>query len=100
MKVITVNAHEAKSRFSALLAAVEDQGEIVVICRHGKPVAELRAANSRTISPDPLQMYPELAASILYDPTEPASEDEWPSEFRQGGCHAAPECLQVVLVAQ
>ena len=80
--MITVNTHEAKSRLSALLAAVEDQGEVVVICRHGKPVAELRATSSRTAGPDPLQMHPELAAKILYDPTEPASEDEWPSEFR------------------
>ena len=80
--MITVNTHEAKSRLSALLAAVEDQGEVVVICRHGKPVAEMRAAGSRTAGPDPLQMHPELAATILYDPTEPASEDEWPSEFR------------------
>ena len=80
--MITVNTHEAKSQLSALLAAVEDQGEVVVICRHGKPVAELRAANDRTTGPDPLQLHPELAATILYDPTEPASEDEWPSEFR------------------
>ncbi len=80
--MITVNTHEAKSQLSALLAAVEDQGEVVVICRHGRPVAELRAANTRTVGPDPLQLHPELAATILYDPTEPASEDEWPGEFR------------------
>ncbi len=80
--MITVNTHEAKSRLSALLAAVEDQGEVVLICRHGKPVAELRAASPRTSSPDPLQLHPELAATILYDPTEPASEDEWPSGDR------------------
>lgn len=80
--MITVDTHEAKSRLSALLAAVEEQGEVVVICRHGKPVAELRAANARTAGPDPLQLHPELTATILYDPTEPASGDEWPSEFR------------------
>ena len=80
--MITVNTHEAKSRLSALLAAVEDRGEVVLICRHGKPVAELRAAHPRTGGPDPLQTHPELAATILYDPTEPASEDEWPSECR------------------
>ena len=80
--MITVNTHEAKSQLSALLAAVEDQGEVVVICRHGKPVAELRATNARTTGPDPLQMHPELAATILYDPTEPAPEDEWPGELR------------------
>ena len=80
--MITVNTHEAKSRLSALLAAVEDRGEVVLICRHGKPVAELRAASPRTSGPDPLQTHPELTATILYDPTEPASEDEWPSECR------------------
>ena len=82
MPMITVNTHEAKSRLSALLAAVEDQGEVVLICRHGKPVAELRAANDRTASPDPLQTHPELTATILYDPTETAAEDEWPTEAR------------------
>ncbi len=80
--MITVNTHEAKSRLSALLAAVEDRGEVIIICRHGKPVAEMRAANTRTTDPDPLQMHAELAATILYDPTEPASEDEWPSDLR------------------
>ena len=80
--MITVNTHEAKSRLSALLAAVENHGETVLICRHGKPVAELRAASTHTGAPDPLQAHPELAATILYDPTEPASEDEWPSATR------------------
>ena len=80
--MITVNTHEAKSRLSSLLAAVEERGEVVVICRHGKPVAELRAVSLRTVAPDPLQTHPELVATILYDPTEPASEDEWPSEHR------------------
>ncbi len=78
--MITVNVHEAKSRLSDLLASVEDQGEVVLICRHGRPVAELRAASPRTGQPDPLQTYSELAATILYDPTEPTSADEWPSE--------------------
>ena len=73
---------KSKIRLSALLAAVEEQGEVVLICRHGKPVAELRAASPNAGGPDPLQMHPELAATILYDPTEPASEDEWPSECR------------------
>ncbi|CAA9254792.1 MAG: hypothetical protein AVDCRST_MAG08-2294 [uncultured Acetobacteraceae bacterium] len=36
----TVNAHEAKIRLSALMAAVE-AGERVVIARDGKPAVEL-----------------------------------------------------------
>jgi prevent-host-death family protein len=35
-----VNVHEAKSQLSRLLELVEE-GETVVIARHGKPVAEL-----------------------------------------------------------
>ncbi|MGH7755654.1 MAG: type II toxin-antitoxin system Phd/YefM family antitoxin, partial [Vulcanimicrobiaceae bacterium] len=38
--MVTVNVHEAKTRLSALLAAVE-RGEDVVIARAGKPVARL-----------------------------------------------------------
>ena len=36
-----VNIHEAKTKLSALLAEVEATGEKVLICRHGKPVADL-----------------------------------------------------------
>ena len=35
-----VNVHEAKTHLSKLLERVED-GESVIIARHGKPVAEL-----------------------------------------------------------
>jgi prevent-host-death family protein len=35
-----VNVHEAKTQLSRLLELVE-QGEVVTIARHGKPVAEL-----------------------------------------------------------
>ena len=35
-----VNIHEAKTRLSQLIAAVE-RGEEIVIARHGKPVARL-----------------------------------------------------------
>jgi antitoxin (DNA-binding transcriptional repressor) of toxin-antitoxin stability system len=80
--MIVVNLREAKTRLSALLAAVEERGETVIICRHGRPVAELRAVGSTVVFPDPLQTHPELKARILYDPTEPATEDEWPSECR------------------
>lgn len=38
--MITVNTHEAKSKLSKLLAAVEQKGEVGLICRNGKVVAE------------------------------------------------------------
>ncbi len=41
-----VNVHEAKTRLSRLLEMVEE-GETVVIARHGQPVAELVPARHR-----------------------------------------------------
>lgn len=41
-----VNVHEAKTQLSRLLELVE-QGEVVTIARHGKPVAELVRVRSR-----------------------------------------------------
>ncbi len=78
--MIIVNTHEAKTRLSALLVGVEERGETVIICRNGKPVAELRAVPSKSI--DPLRIHPELAGRILYDPTEAATEDDWPEDAR------------------
>jgi len=81
--MITVNTHEAKSKLSALLAAVEERNETVLICRNGKPVAELRAPRGSTLHPrSRLTLDPALAGSLLYDPTEGASEDDWPEEAR------------------
>ncbi len=49
--MITVNTHEAKTRLSAPLAAVETRQETLIICWRGKPVAELRALTSSGIDP-------------------------------------------------
>lgn len=37
----TVSIHKAKAQLSGLVSAVEQQGERVVLCRYGKPVAEI-----------------------------------------------------------
>ena len=76
-----VNTHEAKTKLSSLLAIVERQGEVVMICRDGHPVAELHAVETsqkRGLPPVDASLAPVLA----YDPTEPATEDEWPGEMR------------------
>jgi prevent-host-death family protein len=76
----TVNVHEAKTNFSGLLATIEKSGESIVICRNGKPVADLiphKRVKRRT------DVHPELnKIEIKYDPTEPLSEDEWPARCR------------------
>lgn len=82
--MLTVTLSEAKRRFSALIKAVEEDGEVVVICRNGKEVAEIRrrsqpAAFKRGLTPDP-RLAVQLAPG--YDPAEPLTDDEWPEECR------------------
>jgi prevent-host-death family protein len=48
--MIEVSVHEAKTQLSHLLDLVQD-GEEVLIHRHGKPVARLAAAAANTQSP-------------------------------------------------
>ena len=81
--MITVNTHEAKTRLSALLAAVEQHGEVITICRNGKPVAELRLpATPSSPKRSRLELDPLLQGQIRYDPTESASDEEWPEDAR------------------
>ena len=78
--MITVNTHEAKSKLSSLLKAVEEQGEWVRICRNGQPIADLRPV--RRVS-DPLVQDPRLAGvEFRDDPMAPLAEDEWPADSR------------------
>jgi antitoxin (DNA-binding transcriptional repressor) of toxin-antitoxin stability system len=73
----TLNVHEAKTRLSAVLAEISQKGEKFLICRNGKPVADLvpHIARSR------LTPHPVLGRfRAKYDLTEPLSADEWPME--------------------
>ena len=74
-----LNIHETKTHLSTLLKEIEATGERIVICRNGKPVADLSAHEpaSRLIV-DPLLSQ----IKIHYDPTEPASEADWPEFAR------------------
>jgi len=79
--MIIVNTHEAKSNLSKLLAAVEEKGEVVLICRNGKPVAEMKAVK---VAVGRLASDPALKVTFApgFDPTEPATEEDWPEENR------------------
>ena len=78
--MITVNTHEAKTRLSALLEAVAEQGEWVRICRNGKPIADLRPIPKagNPLSPD------ETLSKIQFneDPSLPLNVEDWPEESR------------------
>jgi prevent-host-death family protein len=72
--MITVNVHEAKTNLSSLLSQVEKNGEPVLICRNGKPVADLvpHRAVKRNLKPHPVMS----KIKINYDPTEPLTPEE------------------------
>lgn len=73
----TLNVHEAKTHLSAVLAAVAEQGETFLICRNGKPLADLVPHKQKPrLIPHPVTR----RIKIKYDPTEPLSADEWAEE--------------------
>jgi len=78
--MIWVNTFEAKTRLSELLKQVEETGERVLVCRNGKPVAELRPIETAR---DPLVKHPVLgAARLLPGWDQPALEPaDWPDAF-------------------
>jgi antitoxin (DNA-binding transcriptional repressor) of toxin-antitoxin stability system len=81
--MITVNMHEAKTRLSELVKAVEDRNEVVVLCRDGQAVAEIRRRAKRRrvrdLTPDQ-RFRADFAPG--YRPTEPLTDDEWPDDVR------------------
>jgi prevent-host-death family protein len=72
--MITVNVHEAKTNLSSLLSQVEEKGEPILICRNGKPVADLvpHRPSKRNIKPHPVMS----KIKINCDPTEPLTPKE------------------------
>jgi antitoxin (DNA-binding transcriptional repressor) of toxin-antitoxin stability system len=81
--MMTVNMHEAKTRLSELVKAVEERNEVVVLCRDGLEVAEIRRRprrrQVRDLSPDPKFR---VKFAGRYRPDEPLTEDEWPSDMK------------------
>ncbi len=79
MPMKTVNVHDAKTRFSALLAEIERNGQRIVICRNGKPIADLVPHHTEVSMAADKKLG---AIKIKYDPTEQADEADWPSGDR------------------
>jgi antitoxin (DNA-binding transcriptional repressor) of toxin-antitoxin stability system len=77
----TVNTHEAKSKLSSLLAEVEDRGETFVVCRNGKPIAELRPYHQPR---RPALAHSRRLAKIVFreDPSLPLAAEDWPDTER------------------
>jgi antitoxin (DNA-binding transcriptional repressor) of toxin-antitoxin stability system len=80
MVMIKVNVFEMKAKFSEYLDRAAN-GEPILICRHNKPVAELRAVNEprtqpRHIGPLPGRPAFELPASF-FEPLPDEELDRW-----------------------
>jgi prevent-host-death family protein len=73
-----VNVHEAKSQLSRLLELVEE-GETVVIARHGEPVAELIPARHKTGFPFGIAREEPLVAAgdDWWQPMSDAEAEDW-----------------------
>ena len=75
--------HEAKTRLSELVRAVEERNEVIVICRDGVEVAEIRRRGKRrrvrNLEPDSRFL---VTFAPGFDPAEPLADDEWPTEDR------------------
>ena len=63
--MIRVNIQEAKTHLSRYLDRVE-QGDVVVVCRHNQPVAELRAVEAA--SPRPVRVAGLLKGRVHWEP--------------------------------
>lgn len=74
MKIINID--EEKFNFSTILVDLEKNGQRVIICRNGKPVAELVPHSPKKrgrIEIDPLLSQ----VKINSDLTDPITEDQW-----------------------
>ena len=63
-----ISTHEAKARFSELLAAVEQSGEPVLIFRYGHPIARLMPVEKpRRLDRDPVLSRVEIKGDLFGD---------------------------------
>jgi len=74
----TINMHEAKTHLSRVVEEISSTGVIYLICRDGKPVAELRPYFPPA---DPFETDPELRVVFKEDPASPIDPREWPEAF-------------------
>lgn len=75
-----VNLYEAKTKLSKLVASVEEVGEPIVLCRNGRPVADLVPHRKAGIQ---LKINKGLmGAKFKGDPCAPLPEKDWPGELR------------------
>lgn len=79
MTMIMVNIYEAKAKLSEIIEAAS-RGEQVLICRHNRPVAELRPVGAGRSAPRNLApLYPgaTFTPPAFFEPLSPEELDAW-----------------------
>ena len=77
--MIMVNIAEAKAKLSEFVEAV-GRGEQVIICKHNRPVAELRSVEATRTAPRDLSpMFPgeTFMTEAFFEPMTPAELGDW-----------------------
>ncbi|MBU0996171.1 MAG: type II toxin-antitoxin system Phd/YefM family antitoxin [Proteobacteria bacterium] len=70
----TLNIHETKTNLSAILKEIEETGNKFLICRNGKPIAEIVPhKNKNRLKTDAFLSQVNIKCNL----TEPLTEDEW-----------------------
>ena len=70
-----IDIKDAKTNLSSLLAKVESDGQQIVICCNGQPVADLIPHQPK----NRIKKHPLLSKiTINYNPVESLAADEWP----------------------
>jgi prevent-host-death family protein len=75
-----INLYEAKTHLSRLISTVEDSGEPIILCRNGRPVADIVPHRNRGITVDPDNSL--AGAQYSVDPCAQLPESDWPKELR------------------
>lgn len=76
-----VNIHEAKTKLSQIISSIELGKKSFIICRNGKPVAEIKKFTD--IVKNPLKKNPQLSKVIIKgDLVKPLSLEDWPENLR------------------
>jgi prevent-host-death family protein len=75
-----MNIYEVKAHLSKVIARVQETGEVITICKNGKPVVDLvqhRPARN------PLKADPELLGAVYHgDPCAGVGKEDWPEGLR------------------
>jgi len=79
--VIRVNLHEAKTHLSRYLERAA-AGEVIVICKRNKPVAELRGVPQQSTEPRPIGLAEGTfeVPKTFFDPLPPELEKAFSGE--------------------